>query len=146
MTELKDIISITGKPGLYQVIARTGKGVIVESLDDKRTRMPVQNNYQVALLEEITIFTENEEELTLKTVFNNIEKKDGKTLSVSFNDEPVKIKEYFSEIAPGFDQNRVYISDMKKVLKWYELLASFGKIEAAPEATEPEGETETKES
>ena len=53
MIDLKDIISITGKPGLFRIVAQTGKGVIVESLDEKKTRMPVQNNYQVALLEEI---------------------------------------------------------------------------------------------
>ena len=144
MLNLKDILSITGKPGLYRIVAQTAKGVIVETLDEKRTKMPVQNNYQVAMLEEITIFTDGEEELGLKKVLENIENKDGMTASVTAKDDPAKIKAYFMEVAPGYDTDRVYVSDMKKILKWYEVLSLYAREDAPAETTVPETEsTET---
>ena len=140
MLNLKDILTITGKPGLYKIVAQTAKGVIVETIDEKRTKIPVQNNYQVAMLEEITIFTNSEEDLQLKKVFENIEKKDGETSSVSAKDDSAAIKAYFLEVAPDHDTERVYVSDMKKILKWYEILSANCREADVPEATEAEKE------
>lgn len=122
--ELKDIVSITGKPGLYRIVSRTNKSVVVEALDEKRTKFPIHPNYQVAMLEEITIYTDSDEELTLKKVFENIHEKDGKTPSVTHKAEPVKLRDYFKEVAPDHDEERVYLSDIKKLLKWYEILSA----------------------
>ena len=122
--ELKDIISISGKTGLYKIIAQTPKSMVAESIDEHKTKLPIHSSHQVAMLSEITIYSATPEDITLKSVFENIKTKDGEILSVTQKDSPEKIKEYFKEVAPNYDTDRVYISDMKKVLKWYELLAS----------------------
>lgn len=119
---LKEIVSITGKPGLYKIVARSNRGFIVESFGPDKKRMPVSMTQQVALLDEITIYGEGAESIPLRDVFSNIYKRDGQTSSVTAKDDPVQIKDYFGEVAPGYDPERVYISDMKKALKWYELL------------------------
>jgi hypothetical protein len=120
--ELKEIISIPGKPGLYKVIAQSGKGFIVESLDEKKTRTPISASHSVALLDEITLYTQSDESLTLKEVLENIKKKTEEGTAVTAKDDAGKIRAFFKEVAPNHDEDRVYISDMKKILKWYELL------------------------
>jgi translation elongation factor EF-1beta len=121
--ELKEIVSISGKPGLYKVLATTAWGVVVESLDDKKTRLPVNASQQVASLGEITIYTPDDENIKLQKVLENIAEKQAAGVEIpSHKDNPVTIKEFFEEVAPGYDKDRVYISDIKKVLKWYDLL------------------------
>ncbi len=122
--ELKDIISISGKTGLYKIIAQTPKSMVAESIDAQKTKLPIHASHQVAMLSEITIYGGSGEDIPLKSVFENIKTKDGENLSVTQKDSPDKIKDYFKDVAPGYDTGRVYISDMKKVLKWYELLSS----------------------
>src|SRR5258708_2456469 len=122
--ELKEIISITGKPGLYKVIARSPKSFIVESIENSKNRFAVNASQQVALLDEITVYTQAEENLSLKTIFENMEARQAEGILPSPKDNPVDIREYFAQIAPGYDPERVYISDMKKAIKWYEILSS----------------------
>ena len=124
MTDLKEIISIAGKPGLYKVVARSTKSFIVESIDSKKTRFAVSASQQVSLLDEITIYTESEETLALKTVFENIDTEKNTAPVTSPNDNPVDIRDFFGKIAPGYDKDRVYISDMKKIIKWYDIVSS----------------------
>ena len=144
--ELKEIISVTGKPGLYKVIAQSGKGFIVESLDPKKTRFPVSANHQVALLEEITVYANAEDNLTLKSIFENMIAKQDELPVPGANDEALKIKSYFKEVAPNHDEDRVYISDMKKILKWYEILNTSGMLAETEEpATEDQEKEEEKE-
>lgn len=144
MTELKDIVSITGKPGLYKIIARTNRGLIVESLDDKKTRLPVSATQQIALLDDITIYTTSEENLSLKDVLRKMEEySKGKSLPGQ-KDDTNTLKSFFSEIAPEHDPERVYVSDMKKILKWHEILAANPQpaAEASQETEEPEANKE----
>jgi hypothetical protein len=136
--ELKEIISVTGKPGLYKVIAQSGKGFIVESLDPKKTRFPVSANHQVALLDEITVYANAEDNLTLKSIFENMVAKQDELAVPGANDEALKIKNYFKEVAPNHDEDRVYISDMKKILKWYEILNTSGVLTASEEEEKEE--------
>lgn len=124
MIDLKEIISIAGKPGLYKVVARSPKSFIVESIDDKKTRFAVSASQQVSLLDEITVYTETDDNLALKTIFENIEAKKDEASIPSPNDNPVDIRDFFNKIAPGYDKDRVYISDMKKIFKWYDLVSS----------------------
>ncbi len=120
--DLKEIVSITGKPGLYKVVARSQRGLIAEALDEKKTKLPINASQQVALLEEITIYTENDENLPLKDVFENIKKYEENNSLPDPKADTLKLKEFFKEVAPNYDTERVYTSDMKKVIKWYELL------------------------
>lgn len=120
--DLKEIISISGRPGLYKVVARSAKNFIVESIDDHKTRISVNASQQVAVLDEITVYTNAEDNLPLKTVFENMEKKRTEGTIPSPKDNPVDIREFFKFAAPGYDQDRVYISDMKKMLKWFDII------------------------
>ena len=120
---LEKIIAIAGKPGLFKLIAQTRAGFIAESfLDNKRLSVSVQQN--VSVLSEIAIYTLTEE-VPLKQVFLNIkEKENGQPTSVSQKDSKDKLEEYFFNILPDYDEDRVYVSDIKKVIQWYNLLQS----------------------
>lgn len=117
---LEKIISVTGKPGLFNIIAQSKGGIIVESLIDKK-RFPITAMQNVSVLDNIAIYT-YEEEVPLKIVFKTIfEKEEGKE-SISPKENSKKLIAYFSEILPNYDDERVYPSNIKKVLQWYNLL------------------------
>tara|TARA_R110001583_G_scaffold61570_1_gene181805 strand:+ start:1160 stop:1585 length:426 start_codon:yes stop_codon:yes gene_type:complete len=118
---LEKIIAIAGKPGLYKLVTQTRAGFIAESLlDNKRMSVSVQQN--VSVLSEIAIYT-LAEEVPLKQVFLNIkEKENGQPTSISQKDSKDKLEEYFFNILPDYDEDRVYVSDIKKVIQWYNLL------------------------
>ncbi|MBN1116983.1 MAG: DUF5606 domain-containing protein [Bacteroidales bacterium] len=118
--KFKDILAISGKPGLFIFVSQGRSGIIVEGVADKK-RMAVHSTTKVSALEDIAIYTETEE-VPLKEVFVKIyEKEDGKqTIShKSSNDE---LKSFFEEILPDYDKDRVYVSDIKKLANWYNLL------------------------
>lgn len=118
---LERILSITGKPGLYKLIAQTRGGFVAESLLDKK-KITVNARQNVSVLSEIAIYTLNEE-VPLKKVFTTIkEKENGQPTSVSAKDSNDKLEEYFFNILPDYDEDRVYVSDIKKVIQWYNLL------------------------
>ncbi len=118
---LEKVLAIAGKPGLYKLIAQTRGGFVAESLmDNKRLSVNVQQN--VSVLSEIAIYTLTEE-VPLKKVFENIKKKEnGKPTSVKAKDSKDTLEEYFFEILPEYDEDRVYVSDIKKIIQWYNLL------------------------
>ncbi len=140
---LEKVISISGKPGLYKLITQTRAGFVAESLlDNKRISVSVQNN--VSVLSEIAIYTLNEE-VPLREVFEKIkEKENGQPSSVSPKDSKDKLEEYFFEVLPEYDEDRVYASDIKKVLQWYNLLQKhdmlndLGKKETVSESADEE--------
>ena len=112
---LDKILSIGGKPGLYKLLTQTRTGFVAESLlDGKKITVGFKNN--VSVLSEIAIYT-LEEEVPLREVFQNIQKKeDGGKTSVGHKDDKLKLEEYFFEILPNYDEDRVYMSDIKKVV------------------------------
>ena len=118
---LDKVLSISGKPGLYNLVTQTRGGFIAESLIDKK-RITVNVRQNVSVLSEIAIYTLTEE-VPLKQVFLNIKNKEnGEESSVKPKDGKDKLEEYFFEILPDYDEDRVYASDIKKVLQWYNLL------------------------
>jgi len=118
---LDKVISISGKPGLYKLITQTRGGFVAESLvDNKRMSVSGQNN--VSVLSEIAIYTLTEE-VPLKRVFENIKNKEnGGPTSVKPKESKDKLEEYFFDVLPDYDEDRVYASDIKKVIQWYNLL------------------------
>lgn len=118
---LDTIIAISEKPGLYKLLTQTRGGFIAEGLlDGKRISANLRSN--VSVLSEIAIYTLTEE-VPLKEVFKNIRKKEeGKATSISHKDSKDKLEEYFFEVLPDYDEDRVYPSDIKKVVRWYNLL------------------------
>lgn len=122
---LDKILSISGKPGLYKLLTQTRSGFVGESLlDGKRLSVGIRNN--VSVLSEIAIYT-LEEEIPLREVFQKIKEKEkgGKT-SVSHKDDKLKLEEYFFEVLPNYDEDRVYPSDIKKIVQWYNILIDKG--------------------
>ena len=122
---LDKILSIGGRPGLYKLLTQTRTGFVAESLiDKKKITVGIQSN--VSLLSEIAIYT-LDEELPLKDVFGKIrEKENGGKTSVGHKEEKIKLEEYFFELIPDYDEDRVYHSDIKKVIQWYNLLHDNG--------------------
>src|SRR5574344_243776 len=118
---LKDILSISGHSGLFKLVAQSSRSIIVESLETHQ-RIPVYFTSKVSALEDIAIYTEDEE-LPLAQVFEKIYKMENKgQTSISAKSTNEDIKDYFEDILPDYDKSRVYVSDMKKVLSWYNIL------------------------
>lgn len=120
---LKDIVSITGKSGLYKILSNTHKGIVVESMDEKKSKFMVDANFQVAVLGEITIYTNDGTDLYIKDIFKKIREKDGDKTSLSHKSKPAELRSYFQEVAPNHDEDRVYPSDIKKIVQWYNILS-----------------------
>jgi hypothetical protein len=126
---LEKVLAIAGKPGLYKLIAQTRGGFVAESLLDKK-RLSVNVQQNVSVLSEIAIYTLSEE-VPLKNVFEKIkEKEKGQQTSVKAKDSKDKLEEYFFEILPDYDEDRVYVSDIKKVIQWYNLLQEHNMLDS----------------
>lgn len=125
---LEKTIAIAGKPGLYKLVAQTRAGFVAESLIDKK-RLSVSIQQNVSVLSEIAIYTLTEE-IPLKEVFLKIkEKENGASTSVGAKESKDKLEEYFFNILPDYDEDRVYISDIKKVIQWYNLLQKHNMLD-----------------
>lgn len=125
--ELKEILAISGQPGLYKYVAQSTRGVIVESLTDGK-RMNAAANAKVSALSEISMFTEGDD-IALADVFTRIYDHTGGKQAVSHKEAPEKIKAAFAEVLPEYDRDRVHVSDMKKCFAWYNLLVEAGFTE-----------------
>ena len=118
--DLSKILSVTGKSGLFKLLSHNKTSFIVESLTDGK-RFPVFPNDGVATLDNISIFTE-EDDVSLQSVLLSIYKKEnGAQSAVNVSDNNA-LKAYFAEILPNYDRERVYVSNMKKVILWYNQL------------------------
>ncbi len=118
--DLSEILSISGKPGLFKVIAQTKNGVVVESLLDKK-RFTAFAHDHMSSLEEISVFTETDD-IPLKDIFKNIfDKQEGKA-AINHKSDAKELKAFFEEVLPDYDKNRVYVSDIKKIIQWYNVL------------------------
>lgn len=118
---LNDILAVSGQSGLFKLIGKNSNSIIVESLETGK-RIPVYQTTKVSTLGDIAIFT-TETEVPLVDVFEKISKIENKAAcSVGKNASNDEVKEYFEDILPNYDKERVYVSDMKKVLAWYTIL------------------------
>lgn len=138
---LKTILSISGKPGLYKLVSHGKNMLIVESLADKK-RVPAYAKDKVISLGDIAIYT-TETEVPLHEVLTSVLKKEnGVNASISASAKPDELRTYFAEILPDFDRERVYPSDIKKLISWYNLLIGAGITDFTPEQKEEEAATE----
>ncbi|MBI1837378.1 MAG: DUF5606 domain-containing protein [Flavobacteriia bacterium] len=127
--KLTGIIAISGRPGLFKVIAQGKNNVIVESLIDNK-RFPAYSSDRISALEDISIYT-YEEEKPLKEIFLAIHTKENGGEAISHKDSENNLVNYISEILPNYDKERVYISDIKKLFQWYNLLHKSGNLNLA---------------
>ena len=124
---LQTILSISGKPGLYKLISRGKMGLIVETLDEKKKRMPAFSNDRVTSLADIAMFTETEDIPLYKVLAKVGAKEDNKECSLNWRKASTpELNDYFAEVLPEYDRDRVHASDIKKLLQWYNLLVKAG--------------------
>ena len=125
--EFKDILAISGMPGLYKYVAQSTRGIIVESLSDGK-RLNASGSARVSALSDISMFTEGED-IPLAEVFTRMYDHTGGKEGLSHKESPERIKAYFAEIVPDYDRDRVHVSDMKKALSWFNILVGAGVTE-----------------
>lgn len=123
---LKDILSISGKPGLFKLLSTTKSTFVVESLADKR-RMAITARERVVSLKEISVYTEKED-IPLAEVFEKIRlKEDGKEVNLkAIGSEKQDLFHFFEEVLPLFDKGMVHANEIKKIISWYNLLIASG--------------------
>ena len=117
---LKEIMAIAGKPGLYKMIAQAKNGIVVESIIDQK-RIQAFTHDKISTLEEISIYTESGDMPLREVLRKFFDKLDGKPAPENKGDNN-KIKQFFSDMLPEYDKERVYVSHMQKIINWYNLL------------------------
>ncbi len=138
--ELKEIMAITGKPGLFKMVAQAKNGIIVESIVDQK-RIQAFTHDKISTLEEISIYTEAGDIPLRKVLKSMHEKLNGQAAPENKTDNN-KVKQFFGEILPDYDKDRVYVSHMQKIINWYNLLLTYNLIDLVnEEPAESEADT-----
>jgi hypothetical protein len=141
--DLSKVMAISGKSGLYKIVSQSRGSIIVESLTDGK-KMPVFANHRSSVLEDISMFTYEEDVPLKKVLWTIYQKEDGKKVSIDLKNDKSPFREYFESVLPDYDKERVYPSDIKKVLSWYNILVDHDLISepveeetSSEEAAEP---------
>ncbi len=134
--KVKDLMSISGKGGLFRFLAQARNGVVVETLTDKK-RSIVPPSARVSALNDISIFGESED-IPLADVLMKIHDKENGGASIDPKSGNEALKEYFTEVYPDYDPDKVYVSDIKKVITWYNILHELGLLEVVDKEEESE--------
>ena len=124
---LETILAISGKPGLYRLVSRGNRNLVVETIDDKKKRMPTFGNDKVISLADIAMYTD-EKEVPLREVLKNIKaKEEGKATAIDYRKaSKEELYAFLGEVLPNFDRDRVYPTDVKKLIQWYNILIENG--------------------
>ncbi len=131
MIDLTGIISITGQPGLYKIVAQSKNGIIVEGLADKK-RTNVYASTRVSTLSDISMFTTGDDR-PIDEIMTEIFKKEKGGAAVDTKADDKEIEKYFAQVVPDYDKERVYPSNMRKLLTWYNTLHSTGHLKEKDE-------------
>ncbi len=127
--EYKDIVAIAGKPGLYRIVKPTRVSVIVESLDSKKSKLVASANQKISVLDEISIYTTDQEgSMPLPEILQQIYQLYQEDTGLDKDSDNTELQAFFQSVVPEYDHQKVYPSDIKKVIKWYEIL-----LKEAPE-------------
>ena len=139
--ELKEIATVAGKSGLYNVLKPSRSGVILESMDNKKNKLVVGANHRVSILSEISIYTMDEEgAASLEKILVAIEKEFEGDTGLTPDSDNEEYRAFLKHILPEFDEERVYTSDIKKLINWYKIIR-----EQAPEILQEKEENDQKE-
>lgn len=131
---LKDILAVSGMQGLYKLVSSRNNGLLVSSLDDSnRTIFCSTRKHQFTPMETVAIYTMSDT-IELSTIFERMLDQVDENPPADTKGGKAVIEDYFSSIVPDYDEDRVYISDMKKVIKWFNILNERGYLTAEPEA------------
>ncbi len=119
----KDIAAVAGKPGLYRIVSPTRSGVVLEALDEKKTKLVAGMSMRVSVLNDISIYTLTEEGAEpLESVMKKIEANYQGDTGVDASATDAELRAFLKSVLPEFDQDRVYVSDIKKLNAWYLLI------------------------
>jgi len=140
---LKGILAISGHPGLFKLIAESKNNIIVESLETGK-RMPAYSTTKISALEDIAIYTD-EEDVPLKEVFKTIHEKEDGGKAINHKSSGNELKNYFGGVLPDYDRDRVYVSDIKKVILWYNILHEKDMLDFSDEEEENGAENDRQE-
>lgn len=122
--EWKDIAVVSGKPGMYRVFKPTRSGMILEAIAKRKTKLVINSSYRVSIMQEISLYTtDGEGSVPISEIFYRINDKFALKLDIS--KETTALTAFMSDILPNYDPKKVYVSDMKKVVSWYRILAEF---------------------
>ena len=135
---LKGILSISGHPGLFKLIAEAKANIVVESLENGK-KIPVYSTSKVSALEDIAIYTDKGD-VPLRDIFKSIYEKENGGSAVSSKASANDLKKYFNEAVPDYDKERVYVSDIKKIVSWYNILQEKGLLIFEEELNSEESE------
>jgi len=145
---IADIATVSGKGGLFRVVAPTKSGVILETLDEAKSKMVATTNHRLSLLNEISIYTVNKEgNVPLEDVLKKIQMEFGDDLGVDGNSDSDELRAFMKSVLPEFDESRVYTSDIKKLVRWYGIIRQHAPevlAENSEENTEAPSEPEEK--
>ena len=134
------ILTISGKPGLYRLLSSGRNMIIVEMVDASKKRTPVHNTDKVVMLDDIAIYTDTEE-VPLREVFAKIYEKENAVLPFDLKmATPEELVEYFEGIMPDYDRERVYLTHIKKMFSWYNILVANGFVDFPTPEEENEAE------
>lgn len=130
------ILTVSGKPGLYRLLSSGRNMLVVEVVDATKKRMPVHNSDKVVMLDDIAIYTDTEE-VPLREVFKKIYEKEGTVLPMDLKlATPEELVEYFESVMPDYDRERVYLTHIKKMYSWYNILVANGIVDFEEPAEE----------
>lgn len=138
--KIKDILAVSGQPGLYKFIAQSSNGVIVEALSDNR-RSNVTGHTKLSSLAEIAIYTEGED-IPLWQVFSKMYEKTNGKAAISHKSDTRELAAFFEEVLNDYDRDRVHVSDIKKAIQWFNLLVEAGMSDFTVEEAKEESESE----
>jgi len=137
---IENLVAVTGLPGLHKIVANRDNGLIVEDLETKKTRFCSSRKHQFSPMETIAIFTDDNESEQIEIVFQTMLDQNKKNPVPAPNSPAADLKTYFEKILPNYDRDKVHVSHIKKVIKWYNQLDKTGLLTAdAPEKKNKEG-------
>jgi hypothetical protein len=132
---LKDILAISGLPGLHKMVDSRGNGLLVQGMDGGKTKFYSMRKHQFTPMETVAIYTMSDT-IELSEIFQRMLDQVNENPPVGVKESKEKIEDYFASIVPDYDEDRVYVSDMKKVIKWFNILNERGYLTMDPEDEE----------
>ena len=140
--KISDVLAISGKPGLFKILASSSKNLVVESmLDGKRSSIP--GSLRVSSLSDITMYTINED-VPLREIIKSMYDKNKGKAAISHNASPQEVKDFVDSVVDDLDHDRVYASDLRKLVQWYNLLISQKALPFEEEEDKEDGKSDDK--
>jgi hypothetical protein len=139
---LSEIATVSGKGGLFKIVSPTKSGVILESLDDQKTKLVATSNHRLSLLHEISIYTTTKEgTVPLEAILKKIKSEYGNDPGIDNDADPAELKAFLKSVLPEYDESRVYVSDIKKLVRWFSVLLKYVPEVFEEKVVEPAKET-----